>query len=308
MVTDRRWTPDEIADQTGRVAVVTGANSGLGLETARQLAAHGAEVVLACRSLERGEAAIGDIRSTVPDARIELLQLDLASLASVRAAASELFAAHDRIDLLINNAGVTYTPRELTADGFELQFGTNHLGHFALTGLLLDRLVATPGSRVVTVSSLGHWLPCSFDLDDLRAEHRYHRFVAYSRSKLANLLFTYELQRRLATAGAPTVALASHPGGSDTAIMDHVPGAAFMHRWMRPLSQPAAMGALPSLRAATDPLAAGGQYFGPGRLFETRGDPLVVRSSSRSQDRGLQAQLWARSEQATGVAFAGLGA
>ena len=295
------WTEDDIPDQTGRVAVVTGANSGLGLETARQLAAHGATVVLAVRSLERGAAAIDDIRATVPGARLEIEQLDLASLASVRRAADALRGSHDRIDLLVNNAGVLFTERELTADGFELQFGTNHLGHFALTALLLDRVLATPGSRVVTVGSLGHWAPFRFDLDDVRAEGRYNRFAAYSRSKLANLLFAYELQRRLATAGATTFSLAAHPGGSDTDVASHMPGMGFMRTRFQGLAQPAPMGALPTLRAATDPAAGGGQYFGPDRLFESRGHPIVVRSSSRSQDLALQARLWSLSEELTGV-------
>ena len=295
------WSEADIPDQTGRVAIVTGANSGLGLETARQLAASGATVVLACRSPERSAAAIEDIRSTVPDARLELQQLDLASLDSVRDAADELRAGFDRIDLLVNNAGVMYTDRELTKDGFELQFGTNHLGHFALTARLLDRLLPVEGSRVVTVASLGHWAPFPFDLDDVRATGSYNRFAAYSRSKLANLLFAYELHRRLTAAGARTLSVAAHPGGSDTELARHVPGMGFMRRWMSPLAQSAAMGALPSLRAATDPAVTGGQYLGPGRLFETRGHPVVVRSSSRSQDPELQERLWRRSEELTGV-------
>jgi len=298
---DGVWSEADIPDQTGRVAVVTGANSGLGLETARQLAAHGATVVLAVRSPERGAAAVDDIASTVPGARLEVERLDLASLDSVRAAADSLRGRHDRIDLLINNAGVMYTDRGLTADGFELQFGTNHLGHFALTALLLDRLLPVEGSRVVTVASLGHWAPFRFDLDDVRAEHRYNRFVAYSRSKLANLLFTYELQRRLASADAPTLSLAAHPGGSDTELARHVPGADLIRERLQVLAQSAAMGALPTLRAATDPLASGGQYFGPDRLLETRGHPIVVRSSSRSQNRALQARLWSLSESLTGA-------
>ena len=204
---------------------------------------------------------------------LELEQLDLSSFASVRASADALRAKHDRIDLLINNAGVMYTDRELTADGFELQFGTNHLGHFALTALLLDRMLPVPGSRVVTVSSLGHWAPFRFDLDDIRAEGRYNRFAAYSRSKLANLLFAYELQRRLATSGSRTVSLAAHPGGSDTELARHVPGADLIRARLQVLAQSAAMGALPTLRVATDPAAGGGQYFGPDRLFETRGHP-----------------------------------
>ena len=298
------WNEADIPDQTGRVAIVTGANSGLGLETARQLAAKGATVVLACRSPERSAAAVEDIRSTVPVARLELQQLDLASLDSVRDAAEALRSSYDRIDLLVNNAGVMYTDRELTRDGFELQFGTNHLGHFALTARLLDRLLPVPGSRVVTVASLGHWAPFGFDLDDVRAAGSYNRFAAYSRSKLANLLFAYELHRRLTAAGAPTLSVAAHPGGSDTELARHVPGMGFMRRWMSPLAQSAAMGALPSLRAATDPSITGGEYVGPGRLFETRGHPIVVRSSARSQDPELQARLWTRSEELTGVGIA----
>ena len=298
------WTESDIPDQTGRIAIVTGANSGIGLETARQLASHGATVGLACRSPERSAAAVEDLRSTVPDARLELQQLDLASLESVREAATALRATYDRIDLLVNNAGVMYTDRELTKDGFELQFGTNHLGHFALTAQLLDRMLPVEGSRVVTVASLGHWAPFGFDLDDVRAAESYNRFAAYSRSKLANLLFAYELHRRLTAAGAATISVAAHPGGSDTELARHVPGMNFMRKWMSALAQPAAMGALPSLRAATDPSITGGQYLGPGRLFETRGNPIVVRSSSRSQDPDLQARLWRRSEELTGVSLA----
>lgn len=295
------WTADDIPDQTGRVAVVTGANSGLGLETARQLAAHGATVVLAVRRPERGAAAVEDIAATVPDARLELQQLDLASLDSVREAANQLRARYDGIDLLVNNAGVMYTDRETTVDGYELQFATNHLGHFAFTARLLDRLLRVDGSRVVTVSSLGHWAPFPIDLDDVRAERSYNRFGAYTRSKLSNLAFAYELHRRLAAAGEQTISVAAHPGGSDTELANHIPGMGFMRRWMSPLAQPAAMGALPTLRAATDPAVSGGQYLGPDRLCETRGHPIVVRSSARSQDPALQGRLWSLSEELTGV-------
>jgi NAD(P)-dependent dehydrogenase (short-subunit alcohol dehydrogenase family) len=295
------WTADDIPDQSGRVAVVTGANSGLGLETARQLAAHGATVVLAVRRPERGLAAIEDIRSTVPAAQLVLQQLDLASLASVRDAAEQLRDRHEHIDLLVNNAGVMYTDRGCTVDGFELQFGTNHLGHFALTAQLLDRLLVTDGSRVVTVGSLGHWAPFAIDLDDVRAEGGYNRFGAYTRSKLSNLSFAYELHRRLTAAGEQTISVAAHPGGSDTELANHVPGMGFMRRWMSPLAQSAAMGALPTLRAATDPAISGGQYLGPDRFCETRGHPIVVRSSARSQDPELAARLWRLSEDLTGL-------
>jgi NAD(P)-dependent dehydrogenase (short-subunit alcohol dehydrogenase family) len=304
-MTKDRWTAADIPDQTGRVAVVTGANAGLGLETARQLAAAGATVVMACRSPERATAARDDIASTVPGAALELEQLNLASLESVRAAAGHLRDRYDRIDLLVNNAGVMYTDRELTAEGFELQFGTNHLGHFALSLSLLDRMTHVEGSRIVTVASNGHWAPVEMDLDDIRAEAKYNRFVAYARSKLANLLFTYELHRRLVAAGAETVSLAAHPGGSDTELARHFPGADFVDKRLRFLvpyfAQPAAQGALPSLRAATDPFASGGQYFGPDGLVEMQGYPIVVRSSRRSQNRVLQARLWALSEQLTGA-------
>lgn len=300
-MTNGGWTTAEVGPQRGKVAVVTGASAGLGLETARELAAAGATVVLAVRSIERGEAAMDDIRSTVPDARLLIQQMDLASLESVRLAADALHDDLDRIDLLINNAGVMYTDRELTADGFELQFGTNHLGHFAFTSQVLDMLLPVAGSRIVTVASHGHWAPVAFDLDDIRAEGKYNRFVAYSRSKLANLLFTYELHRRLTASGVPTIALAAHPGGSDTELVRHVPGARYMRKYLHALAQSAAMGALPTLRAATDPCATGGQYYGPNRLVEMKGDPIVVRSSRRSQDRQLQARLWARSVELTGV-------
>ncbi len=297
------WTIADIPDQTGRVAVVTGANSGLGLETARELSGRGALVVLAVRAVDRGEAAIVEIRRTYPDANLELVRLDLASLESIREAAGELSSRWERIDLLINNAGVMYTPRQLTADGFEMQFGTNHLGHFALTGLLIDRLTAVPGSRVVTVSSIGHRIWSRIDFDDLNAEKRYRRVAAYGRSKLANLLFTYELQRRLEEAGAETAALAAHPGGSATELGRHLPGARLATPLLTAMTQSAAMGALPTLRAASDPEATGGQYYGPDGFREIRGNPVVVQSSDRSHERDTQRLLWLHSEEMTGVTF-----
>ena len=198
-----KWTEDDMPDQSGRVCVVTGANSGLGLETARALAAHGASVVLAVRNLDKGAEAVARIRAATPNADLSVQRLDLASLDSIRTAARELRDNTDRIDLLINNAGVMYTPRQKTTDGFELQFGTNHIGHFALTGLLLDRLLPVEGSRIVTVSSIAHRILSRIDFDDLQAQRRYNRIAAYGRSKLANLLFTYELQRRLTRGRSP---------------------------------------------------------------------------------------------------------
>jgi NAD(P)-dependent dehydrogenase (short-subunit alcohol dehydrogenase family) len=297
------WNTTDIPDQGGRIAVVTGANSGLGLETARELTRKGASVTMAVRNLDKGQAAIDDIRRDQPNAELELVQLDLASLDSVRSAATELEDRLERIDLLINNAGVMYTPRQQTADGFEMQFGTNHLGHFAWTGLLLDRLLDVPGSRVVTVSSIGHRIRSAIDFDDLNAENGYNRISAYGRSKLANLLFTYELQRRLGRAGAETIALAAHPGGSDTELARHIPGAGALTPFMRWMTQSAAMGALPTLRAATDPTADGGQYYGPDGFMETRGHPIVVSSNGRSRDGASQSRLWAASEELTGVTY-----
>ncbi|MCV7206623.1 short-chain dehydrogenase [Mycolicibacterium peregrinum] len=297
-----KWTTAKIPDQSGRTAIVTGANTGLGLETAKALAARGAHVVLAVRNVTKGEAAAEWISRSVPYADLELQRLDLGSLASVREAAEEIRTKHERIDLLINNAGVMTPPKETTADGFELQFGTNHLGHFALTGLLLDRLLPVAGSRVVTVSSIGHRFSRGIRFEDLQWERSYNRLQAYGQSKLANLLFTYELQRRLI--GQHTTALAAHPGGSDTELARHLPGP--VQRavpLLRPLFQEAAMGALPTLRAATDPGALGGQYYGPDGLGEQKGYPKLVTSNERSYDLELQRRLWKVSEELTGVAF-----
>ncbi|TPW93082.1 SDR family NAD(P)-dependent oxidoreductase [Mycolicibacterium fortuitum] len=297
-----KWTTAKIPDQSGRTAIVTGANTGLGLETAKALAAKGAHVILAVRNLTKGEAAVEWITRSVRDADLELQRLDLGSLASVREAADEIRTKHETIDLLINNAGVMTPPRETTSDGFELQFGTNHLGHFALTGLLLDRLLPTVGSRIVTVSSIGHRFAPGIRFEDLQWERRYNRLQAYGQSKLANLLFTYELQRRLT--GQHTTALAAHPGGSDTELARHLPGV--VQRavpLVRPLFQEAAMGALPTLRAATDPGALGGQYYGPDGLGQQKGHPKLVTSNERSYDIELQRQLWTVSEELTGVTF-----
>ncbi|WP_375489231.1 SDR family NAD(P)-dependent oxidoreductase [uncultured Mycobacterium sp.] len=298
-----KWTAADIPDQTGRVAVITGANTGLGYETAMALAAHRAHVVLAVRNLDKGKEAADLIAKRNPGATVTLQELDLASLDSIRAAAEQLRAEHDRIDLLINNAGVMGTPKQRTKDGFELQFGTNHLGHFALTGLLLHRLLPVAGSRVVTVSSIGHRIRAGIHFDDLQWERRYSRVGAYGQSKLANLLFTYELQRRLAPRGT-TIAVAAHPGGSRTELSRNLPPlAARVTSFVEPLFQDAAMGALPTLRAATDPGVLGGQYYGPDGFGEQRGYPKVVASSDQSHDVELQKRLWAVSEELTGVVY-----
>jgi NAD(P)-dependent dehydrogenase (short-subunit alcohol dehydrogenase family) len=299
-----KWTTADIPDQTGRVAVITGANTGLGYETAAALADHGAHVVLAVRNLEKGKDAAARIAAQSPGAEVALQELDLTSLDSIRAAAEQLRSEHDRIDLLINNAGVMYTPKSTTKDGFELQFGTNHLGHFAFTGLLLDRLLPVAGSRVMTVSSVGHRILADIHFDDLQWERSYNRVAAYGQAKLANLLFTYELQRRLAPHGT-TIAVAAHPGFSDTELMRNLPGPLLFafERVARLISQDPAMGALPSLRAATDPAVVGGQYFGPDGFVQSRGYPKVVASSKKSHDGELQKRLWAVSEELTGVVY-----
>lgn len=294
------WTTADIPDQTGRTAVITGANTGLGFETAKALAAKGAHVVIAVRNTDKGVEAADRISGAV-----SVQQLDLTSLESIRAAADQLKNDHDKIDLLINNAGVMTTPKGTTKDGFELQFGTNHLGHFALTGLLLDAMLDVEGARIITVSSNGHKLGGAIHFDDLQWERSYSRMGAYTQSKLANLLFTYELQRRLAPRGK-TIALAAHPGTSNTELARNLPSA------LQPavtavtglIAQSPAGGALPSLRAATDPGALGGQYYGPDGIAQQKGNPVVVSSSAQSYDLDLQRRLWTVSEELTGVDFA----
>lgn len=302
--TTNRWTEQDIPSQDGRVAVVTGANSGLGLQTARALAEHGAHVVLAVRNLDKGRQALARISERAPGAKLSLQRLDLASLKSVRAAAVELHAAHPKIDLLINNAGVMYTPRHKTEDGFDMQFGINHLGHFALTGLLLDLMLPVPGSRVVTVSSIGHRIQADIHFDDLQFDGSYKPVTAYGQAKLANLMFTYELQRRLAQHHT-TIAAAAHPGAADTELKQNMTG--LVRRGVdliqSLLTQSAAMGALPTLRAATDTAVTGGQYYGPQSMGGTRGHPEVVASSKKSHDTAVQQRLWTVSEQLTDVTF-----
>jgi NAD(P)-dependent dehydrogenase (short-subunit alcohol dehydrogenase family) len=304
------WTTADIPDLTGRTAVVTGANSGIGFVAAVELARHGAAVTLATRDPGRGADALARLRSEVPGADAELGRLDLADLGSVRA-----FAAGyrpDGLDLLVNNAGVMAVPLRRTADGFESQFGTNHLGHFALTGLLLPRLLARPGARVVTVTSGAHRVG-RIDFADLDAHGRYHKWPAYSQSKLANLLFTFELQRRADAAGIELLALAAHPGYAATNLQTAGPrlaGSRLMERSMealtRVVAQPAQGGALPTLRAATDPALHGGEVFGPDGFLELRGAPKQVAVSRRARDRGVAERLWQVSEEKTGVRYAAL--
>ncbi len=300
-----KWTATDVPDQSGRVVIVTGANTGIGYEAAAVLAGKGAHVVVAVRNLVKGKEAVDAITRSQPGADLALQELDLSSLASVRAAADALRTAYPRIDLLVNNAGVMYPPKQTTSDGFELQFGTNHLGHFALTGLLLDHLLPVDGSRVVTVASIAHNIRAGIHFDDLQWERSYNRVSAYGQSKLANLMFTYELQRRLATKGAPTIAVAAHPGISNTELMRHVPGSGLpgFSQLAGLVTNSPAVGALGTLRAATDPGAQGGQYYGPSGFRELVGHPVVVQSNRMSHDVEVQQRLWTVSEELTGVKF-----
>jgi NAD(P)-dependent dehydrogenase (short-subunit alcohol dehydrogenase family) len=304
------WTEALIPDQTGCVVLVTGANSGIGLEAARMLAQRGAQVVLACRTRSKADAARASILADAPTADVSIIDLDLSSLASTQEAAAEFGERFDRLDLLLNNAGVMATPYQRTVDGFELQFATNHLGHFALTGHLLPTLLATPASRVVNVSSLAHRMG-KIDFDDLQSERKYRAWGAYGQSKLANLLFTFELQRRLAAIGADTIAVAAHPGISDTNLAGSSGGiAGKLMSLTKPLakvfSQDSHAGALPTLRAATDPAVRGGEYYGPDGFMEQRGTPKRVESTSAAKDPAVAERLWHVSVELTGVPFAAL--
>ena len=300
-----RWTEADVPDQSGRTAVITGGNSGIGFEAARVLAQRGALLLLGCRDQGKAHDAVVRIRAMAPGADVRVVPLDLASLRSVRAAAAQVRSACEGIDLLINNAGVMMPPYGVTADGFELQFGINHLGHFALTGLLLDRLAGRPGARVVTVSSNNH-REGRINFDDLQSQHGYRRIAGYGQSKLANLMFTYELQRRLAAAGSPAIAAAAHPGLTRTDLARYLSRVMTAYYVMveRPLAQSAAMGALGTLRAATDPAVRGGDYYGPVRWRGERGHPQRISSSERSHDEEAQRRLWQESERLTGVRYA----
>ncbi|MFI9718414.1 oxidoreductase [Streptomyces sp. NPDC052396] len=302
------WTAHDIPDQSGRTAVVTGANSGIGYVTARELARRGARVVLACRDETRGRAAEELLRTQVPGAEVELARLDLADLSSVRTFATELKA--DRIDLLVNNAGVMALPQLRTVDGFEMQLGTNHLGHFALTGLLMPRIrEAGDGARVISVSSGLHYLG-TVDPRDLNMEHRYRRWIAYGRSKSANLLFIHELARRLAADGSPVVAAAAHPGYAATnlqtagARMEERPVAERLAELAnRLVAQSAEDGALPTLYAATAPDVRQDDFFGP-RVQLWRGAPQRSVRAAWTRDDRASAGLWRVSERLTGVTYA----
>jgi NAD(P)-dependent dehydrogenase (short-subunit alcohol dehydrogenase family) len=303
------WTAADIPDLSGRTAVVTGANSGLGYQTARQLAAHGADVVLACRDAKRGEDAMASISRAVPAASVEFAPLDLADLESVRGFAEAYAAAHPSLDILVNNAGVMAIPARLTADGFEMQFGTNHLGHFALTGRLLASLLARPGARVVTLSSLMAMMG-RIHFDDLQAQRRYQRWSAYGQSKLANQLFAFELDRRARTRGLDLISVAAHPGYASTNLQAAGPkmaGRKLQARFMEAgnviIGQSSSQGALPALYGATADGVAGGEYFGPRGLMGLRGQPKTIRLIRAGRDPEAANRLWEISEALTHVRY-----
>ncbi|MDT8322875.1 MAG: oxidoreductase [Bacteroidota bacterium] len=294
----QQWDSDDIGDLTGRRAIVTGASSGIGYETARVLAAKGAQVVLAVRNLRKGSAAADALRGETEGARVDVMEMDLARLASVEAFAFAVRDGFDRLDLLINNAGVMIPPYGKTADGFELQMGTNHFGHFALTGHLLPLLMSTPGARIVNVSSMAHRAG-KLDFNDLNWEQRsYNASRAYSDSKIANLYFTDELARRLAAADADVLAVAAHPGWTATELQPHSSLFDFLNRFF---AQAPEMGALPTLRAALDPDAESGAFYGPAGFLQLRGYPVRVEASARARNSSIAAQLWEFSRQLTGV-------
>ncbi|WP_265109803.1 oxidoreductase [Halosolutus halophilus] len=305
------WTADDVPDQDGRTVVVTGANSGIGLEATRELARNGATVIMACRSTDRGEDAASDIRGDVPDADLRVVECDLASLESIRSFADRLEG--ESLDVLVNNAGVMAIPRSETDDGFETQFGVNHLGHFALTGLLLENLLAAGDdereSRIVTVSSGMHERG-EIDFDDLQGERSYDEWDAYAQSKLANVLFAYELERRFRTADLNAASVAVHPGYANTHLQFRGPeqnGQRFRKAamWLMNtvVAQSAEKGALPTLYAATAPDVEGGAYYGPGGLLNMRGPPERQASSDRSYDEETARRLWNVSSDLTGVTY-----
>ena len=311
------WTAQNVPDLSGKVAIITGANSGLGYEAALALAARNARVILACRNKQRGETAAASIRRALPLAGVEIWELDLASLEAIRHFAGRFLSEAGRLDLLLNNAGVMAIPFRRTVDGFEMQFGTNHLGHFALTGLLLPALRDTPGARIVTMSSGAHVFG-TIAFDNLDWHTGYEKWRAYGRSKLANLLFAYELARRLAKNGAQAISLAAHPGYASTNLQLVGPQMeasgvqmTVMRVANRVFAQSARMGALPELYAATAPSAPdsahngirNGDYIGPTGLGSFRGYPGRVRSNARSYDEALAARIWQASEEMTGVKF-----
>ncbi len=304
-----KWTQQDIPDMTGKVVIITGANSGLGLESTKALAEKGATVVMACRNLRKAEEAKAEVLATNPAARLDVMALDNASLASVRAFADAFKARYDRLDLLLNNAGVMAIPRELTEDGFEMQLGVNHLAHFALTGLLLDVITATPNSRIHSTSSSAAFMG-AINLDDLMGEKNYSRWTAYGQSKLANAAFATELNRRLRAAGHDTIANSSHPGFVMTNLQTNSmaeSGAPLGERILYGLAGPimaqdVSMGVLPQLYGSTAPEAKGGVFYGP-KTLRMRGYPAEQKCNDALKDADLLKRFWEASEELTGVHY-----
>jgi len=299
MSNNNKWTVDNIAAQSGKAIIITGANSGIGYEAARALANKGATVIMACRNLDKGEKAATQIQSKNPIGKVILEQLDLADLNSIKNFTNRYLVEYDRLDVLINNAGVMAIPYRLTADGYEMQIGTNHLGHFALTGLLINKLQKTPNSRVVTVSSYAHIIG-RINFDDLNSEKRYQKWLAYGQSKLANLLFAYELQRRLTATSHNPISIAVHPGYAATNLQS---SSSFFSLTNHFMAQSQEMGALPTLYAATSSEIQGGEYIGPDGFLAQRGYPHKARSSKRSYNQETAQNLWKISEELTGIQF-----
>ncbi|MEM8530510.1 MAG: oxidoreductase [Chloroflexota bacterium] len=309
MTTDHKWTVNDIPDQTGKIALVTGANSGLGYETALALAGKRAQIVMACRNTTKGNEAQQQILAQFPNASVEVMQLDLGSLTSVRQFAKAFTDRYTRLDILINNAGIMAPPRQETADGFEAQFGTNHLGHFALTGLLIETITQTPASRIVNVSSSAQYMG-KINFDDLQHTKSYSRYQVYSQSKLANVLFTFELQRRLEQAGFDTISAVTHPGFSSTHLQVNTANASgsklerFTYGAMMPsMAQSQAQGALPQLYAATAPDVKGSEHFGPDGFLQLRGYPARRRAARAAYNEADAKRLWEVSERLTGVEY-----
>lgn len=295
-----KWTKDDIGDQMDRIVVVTGANSGIGFEAAKALAEKNAQVILACRNEERAEDAVQRIRGSFPGAGVSYMKLDLSDLSSVRDFSKRFSKDYGRLDILINNAGVMAPPYSKTRDGFELQFGTNHLGHFALTSLLWEKISSSGASRVVNVSSSAHKLG-KINFEDLGWERRrYSKWNAYGDSKIANLYFTFELDRRLRDRGSPVLSLAAHPGWTATGLQRHVGSFRILNKLF---AQSPEMGALPTIRAAVDEAAKGGEFYGPSGVFEMRGYPVKVDSNNLSHNKDVAKNLWDVSEKLTGVNF-----
>lgn len=305
LMKDLKWTTEHMPELSGKIIVVTGGNSGLGYESVKAFAMKGAEVVLASRSTEKGEEARTEILKAIPGGKIKVMQLDLGDLDSVRSFATAFRENYKKLDVLLNNAGIMMTPYFTTKDGFEAQIGTNHLGHFALTGLLMDVVLKTPGARIVNVSSSAH-KNGEMDFTNLQYENGkgYKSMKAYGRSKLSNLLFTYELHRKLEAAKKDTITVAAHPGIAMTNLARHLEGK-FLYKILTPLfkrmAQDQAMGALPQIRASVDPGVKGSEYYGPDGKREFKGYPVVVQSNEASHHLKDAAQLWEESEKLTGV-------